>query len=235
MSHPAVHVKPDPLSLVKALVPWLAVHAGKAVKKRGVCSLAVSGGSTPILLFRHLAEHPGLLPWSHIDLYLVDERDVYARDPLSNYGMLTRTLLASLPVPPRRVHPWLTLVPAGESLAAYRRALSVMTRRHGLPRLDITLQGMGSDGHTASVFPGSPQLESDDWVAYGPGPNAARLTLTLPLLANADHTAFLATGTEKAARVKECLDGRSSLPAAILSRDAKDVHWFLDEDSAREL
>jgi 6-phosphogluconolactonase len=236
MSTPQIHVLDDPVRVAQSLAQWFVDHTTECVEEHQCCAWALSGGKSPIGLFQWLAQSTAI-DWPAVQLYLVDERDVFPTDELSNYRMLEVNLLSHLAVPPGRVYPWTTGVEdPRESLAGYRYALERLARHNGLPRLDIALQGMGADGHTASVFPQSPQQRSRDWVAYGPGPGAYRYTLTLPLLANAREVVFLATGQDKAARVRDCLDGQhADLPAAWLSEHAPVVHWFLDRDSASAL
>lgn len=235
MAEPSIHVADTVSDAVNELSLWLQGSAVDAVRDHGFAAWALSGGSTPIPLYQQLAADTSV-PWSAIRLYLVDERDVGRLDPLSNFRMIRETLLDALPTPPQAVYPWLTLTDSRESLAQYRQALSLLSRDAGFPQLDVAIQGMGGDGHTASVFPGSPQEQSPQWVAYGPGPEASRLTLTLPLLAQARKVVFLVTGRDKAERVREVLqDPRCPLPAAWLSRHSQNVHWFLDAGSASRL
>lgn len=236
LKEPHLHIYADVHATASGLADWLADATHETLRTHNPASWAVSGGNTPVLLFKALAANPERIPWESLRLFLVDERDVQPSDPLSNYRTLEDTLLDHLKRPPIRTYPWATGSRPPEALALYRQALQELDKVDGLPVLDIALMGMGGDGHTASVFPGSPQLSSTDWVAYGPGPNANRYTLSLPLLANTRHVVFLVTGSDKAARVKDCIQGQEPrLPAARLSADAKDVHWFLDQDSARDL
>ncbi len=233
LTEPELHVYPEVTALMEDLSLWLEKTTHESIKSHGFASWAVSGGKTPIPLFRLLADCPGCIPWESVQIYLVDERDVHPSDPLSNYGMLEGALLNHLKTPPARTYPWFTLGNPKEGLALYRRALSPLPRVDGFPALDLALVGMGGDGHTASVFPGSPQQQVTDWVAYGPGPGVNRFTLTLPLLSKARQIVFLVTGQDKAERVKECIAGTNlHLPAARLSHDAANVHWFLDREAA---
>ncbi|NMP22830.1 6-phosphogluconolactonase [Sulfobacillus harzensis] len=234
MTKPEIHVADSPEALVHMVSEWLQRVTLEAIREHGCANLALSGGSTPKPLYQHLASKESL-PWSSIRLYFVDERNVGPMDPDSNVRMIREALLNRLPVPPLSVFPWLTETDPRESLARYRQALAILPRSDGYPELDLAMQGMGGDGHTASVFPGSPQELSRDWVAAGPGPGTERLTLTLPLLAHARRVAFLVAGSDKATRVQECLSGESQLPAAWLTRHAREAHWFLDRASASAL
>lgn len=236
MSAPQIHVNDNASAVAQALSQWFVDRTREYIEAYHYCAWALSGGKSPIELFRLLAQSRAI-DWPLVQVYLVDERDVFSTDPLSNYRMLEENLLKKLHIAPGRVYPWATGVDdPRESLASYRQALEHLHRHNDLPQLDIALQGMGLDGHTASVFPNSPQARSTDWVAYGPGPGANRYTLTLPVLANSRQVVFLATGKDKAERVRDCLDGHHpDLPAAWLTEHASVVHWFLDRDSASAL
>ncbi len=231
---PLIHIAESKEDAAETLSAWVAQAAQEDVRDHRQSSWALSGGSTPVLLYHRLSLRSDI-PWSEVCLYVVDERDVVATDPLSNAHMIEEALIDRLPDAPEW-HPWLTVANPSESLARYRQQLAPLPRSQtGFPQLDLALMGMGDDGHTASVFPGSPQETVQDWVAFGPGPNAPRLTLTLPLLAQARRIAFLVTGLEKSARVAECIRSDANLPAAWLSRHGHNVHWFLDRESARDL
>lgn len=235
MTKIAKTIQKDIQALSDHLIDWLAERAAADIRDHGDSSWALSGGSTPIPLYERLSR-ASTIPWSHINLFLVDERNVEPRDTLSNYRMIRETLLDPLPIAPKAVYRWLTGSDPREALAQYRSFLAPLPRTDGYPVLDVALLGMGDDGHTASVFPGSPQEGNDDWVAFGPGPGADRFTLTLPLLSRARQTAFLVTGSRKADLVARILtQPSSSLPAARLTRNATAVTWFLDDASAAEL
>lgn len=236
LSSPTIHVGSDAADTCTLLVSWLEDATQQHTHDRGQASWALSGGNTPIPLYRQLGQSEGRIRWDAVSLYLVDERDVYAQDPLSNFRMMQATLLNGMKTPPREIAAWPTTGDPKEALAWYCRALARLPRHNGYPVLDIVLLGMGDDGHTASVFPGSPQRHADGWVAYGPGPKAHRFTLTLPTIVQARQIVFLVTGQDKAARVRECVQTTdAALPAAWVSRHGLDVHWFLDRDSACEL
>ncbi|MCY0897750.1 MAG: 6-phosphogluconolactonase [Firmicutes bacterium] len=234
--HVEVHVHDNAADVVVALANWLHDQVSQDIQAHGFSSLALPGGHTPATLYQHLAAEQQRWPWSHLRLYLGDERQVPPTDFMSNFRMIREHLLDHLTTPPASVYPWPTLLSVPDCLASYRQQLALLPQWEGYPQLDIALLGMGDDGHTASVFPDSPQYHARDWVAYGPGPSVPRFTMTLPLLSRAHHVIFLVTGLSKAARVRECLkDPSASLPAALLTRQAHDVHWFLDRESASAL
>lgn len=186
----------------------IADLAGEAVRMRGRFTLALSGGKTPGPLYRLLGDPPFsfTIPWKQCHIFWGDERWVGPDHPQSNYLLAATTFLDRVPVPPENVHRVETSAPDPASAAReYHQTLARIfsqTPAREYPVFDLILLGLGTDGHTASLFPGSAALTSTDWVeAIPPPPRAkpavARLTLTLPLLNQARCILFLATGTEK--------------------------------------
>ena len=216
----------------------LGAAAREAVRERGRFSLALSGGHTPRRLYALLAEgRAGDLPWDRIHLFWGDERFVPPSDPASNFRMVREALLERIPIPPDNLHP----VPVGlgspaEAAAAYERKLRGFFADQPGPAFDLVLLGLGDEGHTASLFPGSPALaEREAWVAAAeaaPGITPrSRITLTLRGLSAARAIWFLVGGAEKAPVVRILIDGSESeaarLPAGCV-RAAGPVTWFLD-------
>ncbi|MCY0877860.1 MAG: 6-phosphogluconolactonase [Firmicutes bacterium] len=236
LSQVQVHVEDSPTDVVQSLAHQLWEWAHQDCEAHEFAAWALPGGHTPISLYERLAADQSRWPWPSLRLYLGDERRVPPTDPLNNFSMIRKHLLDRLRVPPAAVYPWPTLAAVPDCLASYRQYLSPLPREEGYPQLDVALLGMGDDGHTASVFPESPQYFAQGWVACGPGPQVDRLTLTLPLLRHARRVVFLITGAAKADRVRHCLTDAEALePAALLTRQAKEVHWFLDRGSAQAL
>lgn len=229
--------KPMILADPEALSAWVAgwiLHLVTA--KEGIFAICLSGGSTPRRLYEHLAAPPfrDTFPWSRTHLFWGDERFVPHDDLSSDYRMVRQALLALIPIPEKNIH----LIPTeGINIEA---AASVYERElksfYGATRLDparpifdITLLGVGLDGHTASLFPGSPVLaERDRWVAAVVGPKLdARITLTYPALESSRHVAFLIEGKDKRAIFDRIRKGDRDLPAARLS-PAGVLHVFAD-------
>jgi 6-phosphogluconolactonase len=219
----------------------VAERAERAVVERGVFSLAVSGGRTPGPLFDALAQTPYrfAIEWPRVELYLVDERYVPSTDSQSNFRIVRETLLDRVPIPAGRIHRWKTELAPAEALADYERQLGVLPREPesgAPPRLDLIVLGIGTDGHTASLFPGTPALEERSrWVVEGRAPSApeVRLSMSLPLLNAARTAAFLVTGPEKAALVRDILaGGAEQWPAALVRPAGGPALWFLDVDAA---
>jgi 6-phosphogluconolactonase len=179
-------------------------------------------------------------PWDHVHLFWGDERYVPADHPLSNYRMTRETLISHVPIPAANVHPVPTNLLTPQAAAAAYDAELRKFFGSAPPAFDVTLLGIGPEGHTASLFPGSPALEEKKkWVeavtAQAAPPN--RLTFTLPVLNQSRNTYFLAAGAEK----KEILDAiraesdpaHSQYPAARIQPVDGRVLWFLDEPASR--
>ncbi|MDX1418147.1 MAG: 6-phosphogluconolactonase, partial [Candidatus Promineifilaceae bacterium] len=213
----------------------------QAVAARGRFSVALSGGSTPQLLFSLLAVPPFAtnLPWNSIHFYWGDERLVPPEDPGSNYYHASRLLLNHIPVPDENIHRIKGELPAAEAvhdtitqLQKYRE-----NERTWL-RFDLVLLGMGSDGHTASLFPGTPGTEDPGVfvksvnAVYENRP-AQRVTLTPPLINNARHILFLVTGADKAQALSAVLNGPRDLekwPAQRIQPDPAQLTWYIDQE-----
>jgi 6-phosphogluconolactonase len=216
-----------------------------AVQLRGRCTIALAGGSTPRNVYSALA-HTGPLrsqvPWSRIEFFWGDERHVPPNDPQSNYRMAHETLLSTVPVASEQIHR-IQAEQADAAVAAqmYENDIrSTLPAGDGLPRFDLILLGLGSDGHTASLFPGTAALSErerlcvDNWVA---SLNAHRITMTLPLLNAARVVMFIVSGADKASIVRQVLRRDHAgpvFPAQLVQPDG-DVLWMLDRESASAL
>jgi 6-phosphogluconolactonase len=230
-------VLPDAETLARSVADWLLAEA---LATQGPFAVALSGGSTPRQLYRCLAEPPrlGAFPWHRTHLFWGDERFVPPSDKRSNYRMTKEALLSRVPIPAGNIHAVPTEgVSPDEAAAAYARSLeSFYGSKHldaSRPLFDVVLLGLGTDGHTASLFPGSPALEERSaWVAAVTGPSAdPRLTLTFPVLNSARHAAFLVAGEEKRAMLSRLRDGDTRLPAAHV-RPIGTLHIFCDAAAA---
>lgn len=226
--------------LAAAAAERFVLRAREAVRARGGCQAAVSGGKTPEGFFRALGEpaRAGGTPWSGIHLWWVDERCVPPGDPMSNYGSTRELLLDRVPLGPDRVHP----MPgeeepeAGARLYAAELARFFRLREGEWPVFDLVFLGLGGDGHTASLFPGSSVLEERRRpvaaVRDGP-PGPVRLTLTLPVLNRAREVVFLAAGAEKAEAVGALLSDRGRrLPARLIQPLNGRLTLMLDRPAA---
>lgn len=230
-------VLPDAESLARRVADWLLAEA---IAKQGSFAVSLSGGSTPRLLYTVLAKPPYLerFPWPLAHWFWGDERFVPHDNELSNYRMAKDALLSRVPIPAGNIHPIPTeAVTPNEAAAAYAHSLKSFYGSEHLdpsrPLFDVTLLGLGSDGHTASLFPGSPALEERTaWVAAVTGPGSdLRLTLALPALNSSRHVVFLVAGKEKRTMLDRLRHGDASLPAANV-RPVGALHIFCDAEAA---
>jgi 6-phosphogluconolactonase len=214
-------VFPNARALVRAAAGEVLRRGRRAVRERGVFHLALAGGNTPMALYQALGSGRAARAalWHYAHLYWGDERAVPPEDPASNYGVAWKVGLQRLAVPAANVH----RIP-GESDDARRAAIlyesELRSRFAGepWPRFDLVLLGLGADGHTASLFPGSDTLEERErWteVEVGGDPPRPRITLTLPALNGADTVLFLVSGPSKTTALGRLLGlpGDESLPA----------------------
>jgi len=229
-----LEVLSNPGVLADRIAAWLL---DLALAKTGAFAIALSGGSTPKALYQRLAAPPyrDKFPWSRTHLFWGDERFVPHGDPLSNYRMVDEALISNVAIPATNIHAVATedLTPDAAArayecdLKSFYRADSFDAAR---PLFDVTLLGLGPDGHTASLFPGTDVLkERDEWVAAVIGAKSeARITLTYPALESSRNTAFLVEGEEKRAIFARLLAGDESLPAGRLRPDGT-LRAFVDD------
>ena len=214
--------------------------ARQAIAARGRFAVALSGGSTPKVLYSLLAttEFSSRLDWGKIHLFFGDERCVAPDHAESNYRMVDEALLAKIVIPSANVHRMAGEIAPEAGAADYAAQIAGFFHLQGTqqPRFDLVFLGLGEDGHTASLFPHSSALnEMNRWVAttYVERLKAHRLTLTFPAINGAAQITFLITGQSKAAVVQEILAGRNSTaPAARIEAKAGKLTWLISEDAA---
>jgi 6-phosphogluconolactonase len=195
-------------------------------------TVALSGGSTPKVLYQLLAEEfRDQVSWASTQFFWSDERHVPPDHPDSNYRMAHEALLSRVPVPESNVHRIHGENPSAQEAAdEYEKVV--------VPRLDLILLGLGGDGHTASIFPGSDVLHETKRLVAAPWVeklNTYRITMTLPLLNNGASILFLVSGAEKAQIVKEVLEGPKKYPAQFVQPTNGELIWMLDRDAAAGL
>lgn len=223
----------DPEALAQFVAEWLT---GRALHSAGRFTLCLSGGSTPKRLFEILAgdAYRERFPWERTHLFWGDERFVPHDDKDSNYRMTREALLDHVPVPPAHVHAMPVGGTPAEAALAYEQELRVYYGEETLestrPLFDVTLLGLGENGHTASLFPGTSALqESLHWVApVTEGVPQPRLTLTYPTLASSAVVAFLVAGKSKYDVLQRVWNGDRTQPAARITADGE-LHWFVDK------
>ncbi len=236
----------DPRRLAADAAWQTAEAARRAVDQQGRCSLVLAGGATPLALYERLAAASGeqAMPWRQTHLFWSDERCLPPDYAQSNYAAAQRVLLELVPVPPGNIHR--IQGEAADHQAEARRYQREISAFFGdrEPAFDLVLLGMGADGHTASLFPGSPALQAAGRLATAvePGPGARpavrRITLTLDAINRAHQVMFLVTGRAKAAAAGRILAGRdqaaSAYPAARV-RPRGELWWHLDVEAAGRL
>ncbi|HVU50780.1 MAG TPA: 6-phosphogluconolactonase [Polyangia bacterium] len=200
---PTLVVAPDLEGLARLAADRVRVLAGDALSARGRFRIALAGGSTPRALYSHLATSD--LDWARTDVFFGDERNVGPDDPQSNFRMARETLLSPAGVPPENVHRLRGEDPDLESAAFdYENALG----GPAAPPFDLVLLGMGVDGHTASLFPGTAALDERRRLCVAndvPQLATRRLTLTYPVFEAARDLLFLVAGADKADTLRDVL------------------------------
>jgi 6-phosphogluconolactonase len=224
-------------ALAHDVAEWLC---GLAQASDRVFAVCLSGGSTPRRLYEQLADpaFAARFPWNRTHWFWGDERFVPHDDRDSNYRMADDAFLSRVPVPSENIHAVQTEGLSPDAAAsAYEKTLKQFygadTLAPGRPLFDVTLLGIGDDGHTASLFPGQPTLqETKRWAVAVIGAKAeARITLTYPVLDSSREVAFLVTGIEKRGVVARAQAGDKALPAAMV-RPLGRLHWFTDRAAA---
>lgn len=242
----SIEILPDAETLALRAADLFALTAQEGAAARGRFAAALSGGDTPRAFYQMLArqQFSQKVPWRRVHLYWSDERCVPAENPASNYGMARDAFIKHVPLPPVNVHRIPGEEGAEAAAAACRKelqALAALERpRSDLPVFDLVLLGLGTDGHTASLFPRSAALEEDDQLAVATeAPDgSARVTVTYPVINAARHVWFVVSGAQKAGMVAEVLEGLrvpKAVPAQAVSPLHGELLWLLDEAAASEL
>ena len=233
-----------PQDLFQAAAEEVLRTATDAVSQHGCCTIALSGGSTPKNLYTLIAANASpSLPWDKIFFFWGDERHVPPDNPDSNYRMAQESLLSKVPIPSANIFPIPAENPDAPAAAeAYEQTLRKFFAAAGeFPRFDLILLGLGPDGHTASLFPETAALQEGsrlvvaNWVEKL---KAFRITLTLPVLNAAHAVAFLVSGTDNAAVLREVLEGNGpgeKYPSKLVRPSDGKLIWFVDRAAASEL
>lgn len=205
MTHYRLQRSPDKAALAQAAAAAMAAVIRGATARKPRCVVALAGGSTPETAYGHLGQED--LPWERVELVLGDERWVDAQDPASNARMVRRCLLSGSRAHRARLHTVATHLPNPEAAAlAYGDLLGALCPGQP-PQLDLVLLGLGDDGHTASLFPGTAAVDvKDRWVTVGLGKGLPRVSVTAPLLSAAQQVIILVAGAAKRQALQRLLD-----------------------------
>ncbi|HEU5097465.1 MAG TPA: 6-phosphogluconolactonase [Roseiflexaceae bacterium] len=238
-------VLPDPEALADEAARRFVELARAAIADHGRFTVALSGGSTPRAIYQRLARPPlrDAVDWPNVHVFWGDERMVPPDDPESTYRMSRETLLAHVPIPAANIYPVSTVGGTPEAAAAAYQETIVAVLGADLPRFDLILLGIGPDGHTASLFPGQPEAArpSESLVVAvhnAPKPPPQRVTFTFKLINAAEHVVFVVAGADKAAALREVLQGPTDvarLPAQGVRPERTVAVWLVDAAVAEAL
>ncbi len=238
-----LHVFPDNPSFVKGSADFIAEVAARAIVERGRFTFALSGGGTPKPIYARLAaaDYRGRIAWEKVHIFFGDERCVPPDDARSNYRMVREAWFDHSPIPAKNIHrihgeddPALEALRYEQEIARYYRTAVC-------PAFDLVLLGMGDNGHTASLFPGTAALrETVRWVVaqYVEVMATWRVTFTAPLVNAARHVAFLAEGAGKAQMLWNVLEGPYQpdvWPAQLIQPVSGELHWLVDAAAAAKV
>ncbi len=238
MASPEIVPCPDKASLAQTALNHILNIAGLSIKDQSYFSLALSGGSTPALLYQLISHlNPSQTDFSNWRFYFSDERILPHSHPDSNYYLAQQNLFQPLLdtglISPNQIYPVDTSLPDPAQIAALYQHQIISSFAPNPPHFDLVLLGLGSDGHTASLFPGKPSLESDLLVTdSSPGvlpPPVNRITFTFPLINQAKNVYFLVSGLDKAETLNQVLSG-ADLPASRV-KPSPPALFFADQDA----
>lgn len=238
----SIQVFPDTSAQTQAAIDLFYTSARSAIEERGVFSVALSGGSTPKMLYTGLAEPDRQegVDWANIHLFFGDERHVPPDHPDSNFLMVNNTLFEKVSIPAENVHRVKAEMEPRMAAFSYEDELRAFFSDEW-PRFDLVLLGMGNDGHTASLFPKTAGLnEEQRWFIANPLPSQGgwRLTLTKHAINEARKVVVLVSGGSKAEMVSEVLTGSYDplhKPIQLISPTAGEMIWLLDRAAASRL
>jgi 6-phosphogluconolactonase len=227
---------PDAESLATAAAHFIVTESNKAVAEKGYFTIALSGGKTPELLYTILSQSPFKenIPWKNVIITFGDERFVPALSDESNYKMANETLLNKVPIPKKNILPVKTMnISPAASAALYEKSIKKYVSAK--TPFDLILLGIGEEGHTASLFPGSILLKEKRRLVkevFIKEKNMYRISFTLPCINNAKNVLFLVAGENKKDILKKIFSGRNrSLPAAMV-KPSGNLIWMMDEAAA---
>lgn len=240
---PKIHKFPDEAQLAQAAAQSIIEIGLQKIEVQGRFTLTLSGGGTPKATYRLLPEMAAArgLDWNQVYVLFGDERCVPPDHPESNYGMARQSFLNQIEIPSENILPMLCTISPDEAALAYEQELRELLTNQWDGRLDLILLGLGTNAHTASLFPGSEALEEkerlvlpvyvDEWESW-------RLTMTPPALNSAERVIFLVQGQSKAEAVAHVFEGPydpQHWPAQVVQPEDGQADWFMDEAAASRL
>lgn len=226
--------------LAEEVASEISSWINNTIKIEGLCTIALSGGKTPIKLFNIIStDYSDSIDWHFVHIFWVDERCVSPSDPDSNYGNAMLHLLTNIDIPAKNIHRIKGEFPPEKEQDRYSYEISNYTISHNkMPVFDLVLLGIGEDGHIASIFPNQIELiESYKIcnVSFQPQTKQKRITLSGRIINNARKIVFMATGRNKSEVIAKILkngEGVEKLPAYYISPPNGNIQWHLDKDAA---
>jgi 6-phosphogluconolactonase len=237
-----LHIYKTAAETIKGLADYFVETVGTAIKEKGRCTVALSGGNSPKKLYELLAsmDYGNQIDWDKVYFFFGDERYVPFNDPKNNGNMVKRALFEPLMIPDANIFYINTAVSPEESAKKYsQRILSYF--KNNPVRFDLILLGLGNNAHTASLFPHTPVLNEKKALVssvYIEELSSYRITMTAALINEAHAISFLVYGDAKANAVYDVLEGKKdfeTFPAQIIDPDDGVLHWFLDEEAAKNI
>jgi 6-phosphogluconolactonase len=234
-----LEVFPSPEAVADAAHRYVVDVIERADDDRQV-HIVLAGGSTPERCYALLSNAPDT-SWDHVHFWFGDERTVGPEHEESNYGMARRTLIDELGIPDERVHRMVGEIDPDVAAAEYEEEIQALVplNADGQPMFDIVLLGLGDDGHTASLFPGTQALNETSRIAVAnevPQQRRTRITLTYPAINAARHVLFIITGDEKADALRNVVQGdANAAPAAGIRPEIGELQYFVDESAASRI
>ncbi|HUY26344.1 MAG TPA: 6-phosphogluconolactonase [Candidatus Binataceae bacterium] len=242
MTEPKIIVLDDPESVSVHAAEEIVHYSGEAVCTHGEFTIALAGGHTPARVYELIAERFKLsVDWKEVRIFWGDERCVPADDPLSNYAMASHAMLSKLPLKPAQIHRIpAELAPEAAALAYEDELKRAFNLAEGeLPRFDLIMLGLGENRHTLSLFPGDTSALAETRRLVIPVKVQAepplRVTFTFPVANHAQRLMFIATGTAKAAAVRDVIEGPrdpARFPAQMIAPEDGEIVWMLDKAAA---
>ena len=234
-----VEVLPDKAALIQRSLELTTAKIQTAIQERGMCTIALSGGSTPKPLYEAIATQP--LPWEKIHVFWGDERYVPPDDPDSNQLMARRAWLGKVEIPAQNIHPMPTNEPdpadAAQKYEAHLKEFFHLQPGE-FPKMDVNLLGMGDDGHTASLFPHTAALQvRDRLITVGDKDGQPRITFTVPTINQSRYTIFLVAGANKRLALAEIFASEAddfTYPARLVQPQGA-LWWLLDGEAGQDL
>lgn len=234
-----IEILADKAAIVARSLDLVTKRIQSAIGEKECCTISLAGGSTPKPLYEALAQQP--IPWEALHIFWGDERYVSADHPDSNQKMVRQAWLDKISIPPDNIHPIPTEAENPQQAAdRYEQELQSFFQVSGkdLPKFDVMLLGMGDDGHTASLFPHTSALSSDRLVTLGEKGDQTRISLTAPLINQADCIIVMVSGAGKAPALAQVLQNDAADAAdypARLIQPKGELWWLVDEAAAAQL